>query len=88
MRIVGRMQSNDLTPAQAGRILNQVHPTLVYLRHLLKRMNKRRIPNDDPLLQSTLNAYDAVHELHVHLNYLSCRSGVRRLPAGLGDEGD
>jgi hypothetical protein len=48
---------------------------------LLNRMNKRRFPNDDPLLQSTLKAYDALHELHVNLHYLSCSCGVRRIPA-------
>jgi hypothetical protein len=61
---------------------------LVYLRRLAKRMDKRRFPNDDPLLRSTPKAYDALHELHVNLHYLSCPSGVRRLPAGPDDQGE
>jgi hypothetical protein len=53
---------------------------LGYLRRLLKRMNKRRFPSDDPLFVATLEAYDAIHTLNVHLHYLSCPSGVRQLP--------
>jgi hypothetical protein len=51
---------------------------LGYLARLKKRMEKRRFPNDDRLLLTVLKAYDAVHELNVHVHYLSCESGVGR----------
>jgi hypothetical protein len=79
-RIVAGVQSANLTPEQAARIVAQVRPMLAYLRRLVKRMDKRRFPSDDPLFRVALNAHDAVHELHVHVHYLSCPSGVRQLP--------
>jgi hypothetical protein len=80
------MESRHLTPEQARRIVAQIRPVLAYLPPLVKRMDKRRFPSDDPLLLVALKAQDAVHELHVHAHYLSCTSGVRQLPAFLQQE--
>jgi hypothetical protein len=79
-RIVDWMRSNDLTPEQAEALVRNIRPMLGYLNQLVKRMNKRRFPSDDPLFRSTLTAYDAIHELHVQVHYLSCTSGVRQVP--------
>jgi hypothetical protein len=43
-------------------------------------MHKRRFPHDDQLFPTVLEAYDAIHELNVHVHYLSCSSGVGRVP--------
>jgi hypothetical protein len=51
---------------------------LGYLNRLKRRMEKRRFPSDDKLFQTVLRAYDAIHELNVHVHYLSCESGVGR----------
>jgi hypothetical protein len=72
------MNCNDLTPAQAEKLKHSVWPMLSYLHRLKKRMEKRRFPNDDRLLLTVLKAYDAIHELNVHIHYLSCESGVGR----------
>jgi hypothetical protein len=48
-------------------------------------LSKRGFASDDSLLFFTLKAYDALHELNIHLHYLSYPSGVRRLPAGPDD---
>ena len=70
------MQSDDLTPAQAEKLKTSPAPMLAYVNRLKKRMEKRRFPNDDRLYLSVLKAYDAIHELNVHVHYLSCESGV------------
>jgi hypothetical protein len=74
------MRSDDLTPKQAQQLKATIRPMLVYLNHLKKRMEKRRFPADDRLFQTVLRAYDAIHELNVHVHYLSCESGVGRAP--------
>ena len=72
------MKCDDLTPAQAERLKQSVRPMLGYLGKLKKRMEKRRFPVDDRLYLSVLKDYDAIHELNVHVHYLSCESGVGR----------
>jgi hypothetical protein len=72
------MKCDDLTPAQAQKLKHAVRPMLCFLNRLKKRMEKRRFPNDDRLLLTVLKAYDAIHELNVHVHYLSCESGVGR----------
>jgi hypothetical protein len=74
------MRSDDITPAQAERIKVKIRPMLGYLGRLKHRMHKRRFPHDDLLFRTVLNAYDAIHELNVHVHYLSCSSGVGRAP--------
>jgi hypothetical protein len=47
---------------------------------LKHRMHKRRFPHNDQLLRTVLEAYDAIHKMNVHVHYLSCNSGVGRVP--------
>ena len=70
------MRGDDLTPDQAQRLKATIRPMLIYLGRLKKRMEKRRFPLDDKLFQTVLRAYDVIHELNVHVHYLSCESGV------------
>ena len=74
------MRSDDVTPAQAEQIKAKVRPMLSYLGRLKQRMHKRRFPNNDRLFLTVVKAYDAIHQLNVHLHYLSCSSGVGRVP--------
>jgi hypothetical protein len=74
------MRSDDLTLAQAEALKLQIRPILVYLRRLTHRMERRRFPFRDPLLRTALAAYHALHALHVEVHYLSCKSGVWRVP--------
>ncbi len=73
------MRSDDLTSAQAQQLKSSIRPMLGYLNRLKKRMEKRRFPSDDGLFPTVLRAYDAIHELNVHIHYLSCESGVGQL---------
>jgi hypothetical protein len=83
------MRSDDLTPAQARQMKATIRPMLGYLNRLKRRMEKRRFPADDKLFQTVLRAYDAIHELNVHVHYLSCESGVgRAVPATDSRPGD
>jgi hypothetical protein len=82
------MKADDLTPAQAAVIRDNVRPMLAYLRRLVQRMHKRRFLPDDRLLRTALAAYDAIHELHVEVHCLCCTSGVRRLPDSGREEQD
>lgn len=76
------MRSDELTPAQARALKEQLRPMLSYLGRLQKRMHKRRFPHDDKLVQLVADAYNAMHALNVEVHYLSCTSGV-----GLPDKG-
>ncbi len=51
---------------------------LRYLNRLQTRMQKRQFPPNDPLVISTREAYNALHELHTAAHYLSVDSGVGR----------
>jgi hypothetical protein len=72
------MRSDDLTPAQAQKLKEQLRPMLGYLARLKARMHKRRFPNDDKLQRLVIQAYDSMHSLNVEVHYLSCASGVGR----------
>jgi hypothetical protein len=74
------MRSDDITPAQAEQIKVRIRPMMGYLGRLKERMHRRRFPHDDLLFLTVVKAYDAIHELNVHVHYLSCSSGVGRVP--------
>ena len=59
---------------------------LCYLTRLSKRMTKRRFPPNDPLAVRTREAYNVLHALNVEVHYLSCDSGVGRLPHPRDDQ--
>ncbi len=83
------MRSDDITPAQAEQIKAKVRPMMGYLGRLMKRIHKRRFPHDDQLFITVVKAYDAIHELNVHLHYLmrewcwasAAEEGFQRLSA-------
>jgi hypothetical protein len=66
------MRSDDLTKEQARAIKEKIGPMLGYLNKLAKRMNQRRFPPDDRLMEAVGKAAQAMHELNVTVHYLSC----------------
>jgi hypothetical protein len=66
------MRSEDLTREQAQAIKDKITPMLSYLNRLAKRMNQRRFPPDDRLMQAVGRAAQVMHELNVKVHYLSC----------------
>ena len=74
------MQSDDLTPAQAKRLKENLRPMLGYLSRLKTRMEKHRFHHEDPLLRAVVKAYDTMQALNVEVHYLSFESGVGREP--------
>ena len=57
-----------------------------YLTRLIKRMNKARFPNDDPLWRKVLAASAAMHDLTIHVHYKGC-DPPSLLPLSLRDDG-
>jgi hypothetical protein len=74
------MDSDDLTTEQAGHMHKSLFRLANYLSRVVKRMERRGFPPNDPLLKSARRAYDAVCSFCVDLHYLSCESGVGREP--------
>jgi hypothetical protein len=66
------MRSDDLSPKQYQRLQETIRPMKSYFARLIKRMNKRRFPRDDKLMQKVLAASAAIHDLEVHTHYGSC----------------
>jgi hypothetical protein len=66
------MRSDDLTPKQYERLREKIRPMKAYLARLVQRMNKRRFPREDPLMQKVLAASAAIHDLDIHVHYGSC----------------
>ena len=72
------MRCDNLTREQARALKNKLAPMLNYLGRLKKRMTCKGFPPDDPLLQATCKAEEAMHALSVGVHYLSCEGGVGR----------
>ena len=67
------MRSTDLTAKQAQALAERLRPMLGYLSRLTKRMEQERFLDDDELLLSAREAYNAVHDLTVKAHYLGCK---------------
>jgi hypothetical protein len=72
------MDSDDLTPEQAGTLYRGLVGGMNYLLRLRTRMEKAGFRPDDPVYEMVYKAYDAMHRLSVELHYRSCKSGVGR----------
>jgi hypothetical protein len=72
------MDSDDLTPEQAGAVYRALVGGMNYLLRLRTRMEKTGFLPNDRLYQMVCKAYDAMHRLSVDLHYRSCKSGVGR----------
>jgi hypothetical protein len=54
------MDSKSITRAQASELFDHLHPMAVYLAKVLKRMEQRKFPEDDPLYRRTKRARQAL----------------------------
>jgi hypothetical protein len=66
--------SDDLTPQQAEVLKAQASWMLRYMNRLRKRMHKRKFPETDELTRAVRDAHNALHNLNVHLHYLTVES--------------
>jgi hypothetical protein len=66
------MRCEDLMPKQYERLHEKIRPAKAYLARLIQRMNKRRFPLEDPLMQKVPAASAAIHDLDIHVHYRSC----------------
>jgi hypothetical protein len=76
------MKCNDLTRDQARALKNKLQPMLGYLNRLKHRMHQRGFLAGDPLLDTVVNAENAMHALSVEADYLAMNaSKPENLPA-------
>jgi hypothetical protein len=69
------MDSKSLTQRQAGDLRGRIGVMLRYAGKLLRRMQRRGWPADDPLYADVARAEKALHELHVRLIYFAAPPG-------------
>ena len=82
------MRSNDLTADQAQTLAVRLRPMLGYLSRLTKRMEQERFPDDDELLLSAREAYNAMHDLTIKAHYLICKGQTGGPPTRCGENLD
>ncbi len=74
------MTNEELSTTQARKIFDALHPTLGFLTQLEVRLGQLGFPPTDEYYRKVLAAREAFHRLTVETHYLSCRSGVGRIP--------
>ena len=79
-RRLARMDSKDLTTAQAQAIRKSLFRLANYLYRLKSPMERVRFKPDDPLFVKVKAAYDAVFDLSIDLHYRGCSGGVGLSP--------
>jgi hypothetical protein len=70
------MRASDLTPGQLAALKAQVGQKLAYLNRLCERMNRRGFAPLDSAFQASLNARNAMQDLHVAIHYVGIKHGV------------
>ena len=70
------MRASDLTPGQLAALKAQVARQLAYLNRLCERMNRRGFAPFDGVFQASLNARNAMQDLHVAIHYAGVKHGV------------
>jgi len=74
------VRSTELTDQQISELLRVLGPTTGYLTRMVRRMDKLAFPHDDMLYRHVVEAQHRMQGLCMELHYLSCRSGVGRVP--------
>ena len=70
------MRASDLTPGQLATLKAHVGRQLAYLNRLCERMNRTGFAPYDTVFQASLNARNAVQDLHVAIHYAGVKHGV------------
>ena len=76
------MDASKLTPEQGRRLAETVGPMLGYVHRLAHWMQRVGWKPDDPLYVAAWDAHEALHALHVHARYASCKPGTAGRPSG------
>jgi hypothetical protein len=66
------MRSDDLTPEQCRALADKFGAMQADLGRVLKRMQVREFPTNDPLQLPTQKAFGTMQELTTHVHYLGC----------------
>ena len=74
------MDASKLTPDQGLKLADRVGPMLGYVYRLACRMQQMGWKPDDPLYVAAWESYYALHALHVHARYASCKPGSAGRP--------
>jgi hypothetical protein len=74
------MRSSDLTRQQLSAIGDAITPSLQYLNKLLRRMQHRGFPDDDPVWQAARDAQRAMLKLSTELRTVECKAQSATLP--------
>ena len=74
------MRSKDLTRQQLTTVRESLAPTLRYLNRMLRRMQHRYFPNDDPVWMATLEAQRAMQKLMNELQRAEAAAQTITLP--------
>ena len=82
------MDSSKLTPDQGVRLADTVGPMLGYVYRLACRMQQMGWRSDDPMYVAAWDSYHALHALHVHARYASCKPGTAGKPTDNSAPGD
>jgi hypothetical protein len=75
------VDSSNLAPEQAARIVAAVRPALGYCCRLAHRMQRVGWEASDPMYVEAWRAFEALHALHVHAHYASCTPGTAGRPS-------
>ena len=65
------MTENDLTRDQVNVLNAKISSMRAYFTRLIERMNKRNFSRNDPLFRRVLSTSAAIHDLSIHVHYLS-----------------
>ena len=72
------MDSRTLTAQQAERLQQDIMQHARYFGRLRARMEKVGFVPGDPLYERVKKAHDAMHDLSVHVHYLTCDLSKKR----------
>jgi hypothetical protein len=75
------VDASRLKREQAERLAESVAPMLAYAYRLAHRMQRLGWKPDDPMYVAAWESYYALHALHVHARYASCKPGTGGRPS-------
>jgi hypothetical protein len=81
------VRSQDLTREQLEALGAKLWPMANFLVRLCKRIDRGRFPRNDELRRTVVDAYGAMHSLHMAMHYMCCgtRSDGCAPPKEVGD---
>ena len=74
------MNCDDVTHDQARRVHEALDGPLLYLQRLEQRLTDRAFDPAERFYQLVVEAHNAIHRLSIETHFMSCKTGVGRLP--------